>query len=306
MKNFWVLLILAAVFMSGCGAEKVERAEKFMGTVLSLKAEGVDADAAVAESFAAVAALQENILADAKKIEAAAGNGDFVKINRDVFEILKIAQDFSAVSDGAFDVTIGAAVDLWKPKEIPAAAEIAAVKSLVNYKNLELRESDCAARLKIAGMKINLGGIAKGYAVDAVRKIFAAHNVQDGLIDFGNSSIYAINTKRIGLKNPRAAGELAQVVEVADSAISTSGDYEKFFIADGRRYSHILNPKTCAPVETKIAAVTVIVDGEIENCATLADILSTTVFVLGKERAEEILANVRLPKPVQIAVFIDD
>ncbi len=297
------LIIFVTIFFTGCGEIETERVGKSMGSAITLKAIGAESQAAVEESLEKIAALEKNILADTKKIEAAAGNGDFVEIDAEVYKILAVAQKYSALTDGAFDVTIGAAVDLWKAKKIPAAAEIASAQNLVNYKNLELGENN-RARLKIAGMKINLGGVAKGYAVDVAREIFAKHKISDGLIDFGTSSIYALGEKNIGLKNPRGEN-LAEIVTLKNAAISTSGDYEKFFIVDGRRYSHILNPRTCAPVETNIAAASVIVDGRVENCGTVADILSTAVFILGKERAEKILSEAGFPEPVKIAVFVD-
>lgn len=134
-------------------------------------------------------------------------------------------------------------------------------------------------------MKINLGGIAKGYGADVARKIFADKNIQSGMIDFGTSTIYAVGKKKIGIKNPRA-DSLAEIVELEDVALSTSGDYEKFFIANGRRYHHIINPKTCAPAESENFSVSVIHDS-----ATVADILSTAAFVLGTERLKKILSD---------------
>ena len=152
-------------------------------------------------------------------------------------------------------------------------------------------------RFDLRGVKINLGGIAKGYGVDLARKIFAEKNIQSGLIDFGTSTIYAVGKKKIGIKNPRA-NELAAVVEVENAALSTSGDYEKFFIVDNRRYHHIIDPKTCAPVENQISSVSVVVDGREKNCAMFADILSTAVFVMGRDRAEVFLIKNKIPAKI--------
>lgn len=296
--RFLVAVILAAILAAGCGSE-VERREILMGTVVSLKAAGAESKAAVDESFARIFELEKNIAADTKKIEAAAGSGDFVELSADTYEILAISQDFAEKTGGAFDVTIGAAVDLWSAGEIPDAEQIAAVKNLVGYEKLELG-ANRTARLKISGMKINLGGVAKGYGVDLVREIFAAHKIDDGLIDFGTSTIFAVGAKKIGLKNPRGDG-LASVVDVRDGAISTSGDYEKFIVAGGRNFCHILDPKTCAPVENGTAAVSVIVDGGVKNCGAAADILSTAAFVGGAEA----ISNVGFPEAVQVTIFVD-
>ena len=289
MKNFLATIFITAILITGCGAERYERSEVLMGTLITLKAEGKNSQAAVDESFQAIAELEKNILSDVKKIEDAAGNSGFVKISPDVYEILQTAQIFSELTDGAFDVTIGAAVNLWSIGTenpcVPTDEEIAAVKNFVSYKHLHL--CDGAARLDLRGVKINLGGIAKGYGVDLARKIFADKKIHSGLIDFGTSTIFAIGKKKIGIKNPRAEDELAAIIELENAALSTSGDYERFFEIDGRKYNHIIDPKTCRPIDNGLASVSIVVDGNIDHCSTVADILSTSVFVQGDERVAD-------------------
>ncbi len=297
MKKFLAIIFMTAILISGCGAANYERSEILMGTVVTLKAEGKNSQAAVDESFKAVAELEKNILSDVKKIEVAAGNGDFVKISPDVYKILQTAQIFSERTGGAFDVTCGAAVELWnigtENPRVPTEEEISAVKNFVGFEHLHLQNG--AARLDLRGMKINLGGVAKGYGVDLVRKIFAEKKIQNGLIDFGTSTIFAVGKKKIGIKNSRAENELTAIIELENSALSTSGDYEKFFIANNRRYSHIIDPKTCAPAASEISSVSVVVEGSQKNCATVADILSTAAFVLGRDSAEKFLIENKIP-----------
>ena len=292
------LLLFPISLISGCGAASYERSEILMGTVVTLKAEGNNSQAAVDESFKAIAALEKNILSDVKKIED--GSGDFVKISPDVYKILQTAQIYSELTGGAFDVTIGAAVELWgigtENPRVPTEEELAAVKNFVGYKHLHLR--DGAACLDLRGVKINLGGIAKGYGVDLVRKIFADNKIQSGLIDFGTSTIFAVGKKKIGIKNSRAENELAAIIELEDAALSTSGDYEKFFIADNRRYHHMLDPKTCAPAAAESSSVSVVVAGTEKNCATVADILSTADFIMGRERADKFLLESKVPAEI--------
>lgn len=288
MKIFW-LIIFAALVIGGCGAPSTyQRTEILMGTVVTLKADDSRAQAAVDESFARIAELEKNIRADVQRLNDAAGNGAFVKISPDVYRILQTAQIYSELTDGAFDVTIGAAVELWgistDEARVPSADEIVTVKNFVGREHLHLRGG--TAYLDKRGVKLNLGGVAKGYGVDLARKIFARHGVTSGLIDFGTSTIFAVGKKRIGIKNPRATDELAEVVELENAALSTSGDYEKFFVVDGRRCSHIIDPATCAPADNGVASVSVVVDGSVDYCATVADILSTAAFVAGSERAK--------------------
>ena len=291
MKKFLSLMILSAgILFGGCGVTTCERSEIAMGTLITLKATGSDAQAAVEESFTRIADLEKNISVDVKKIEETAEVAP-VKISPDVYEILETAQKYSELTEGAFDVTCGAAVELWgigtKNPRVPTAEEIAAVKNFVGHEHLHLH--DGTAYLDLRGVKLDPGGVAKGYGVDLARKIFAAHEIHDGLIDFGNSTIFAFGKKKIGIKNPDAPGELAEIVEIEDCALSTSGDYEKFFVADGRRYCHIIDPKNCAPADSGISSISVVVSADEKNCAAVADILSTTFFVSGRCRAEEIL-----------------
>ncbi len=299
MRKFFVaILIFCVIFNFGCGRENFhfERNEKVMGTIVTLKAEGKNSRKAIDESFEKIFALVEKIQTDVKNLNDNAGNGKFIKVTPEVFEILQTSQKYSELTGGAFDVTVGAAVDLWKlarkNKILPSPDEIENAKNFVGYQHLLLNEIEKTARLDKSGVKINLGGVGKGYGVDVAKKIFAENGIEDGIIDFGTSSIFAFAQKKIGLRNPRAANEIFKVVEIENSALSTSGDYEQFFVVEGRRYHHIINPKTCMPTENKISSATVIVSGDLENCGTVADILSTAIFILDKNSAQKIISSV--------------
>ena len=294
MKKFIVVIfMLTAIFICGCDNEKFsepehyERTEKVMGTLVTLKAQGKNSKVAVDESFNEIFALVENVKVDIKNLNESAGSGEFVKVSADVFEMLKLSQHYSELTGGAFDVTLGATIDLWrnarKNKVLPAPEEIDAVKNLVGYEHLHLNEEEQSALIDMAGVKVNLGGVGKGYGVDIARKIFIKYGIQDGIIDFGTSSIFAFGKKKIGLKNPRDDHEISEVLELENAALSTSGDYEQFFIANGRRYHHIINPKTCSPTDNGVSSVSVIVSGDVENCSAVADISSTAILVLGED-----------------------
>ncbi len=294
MKKFIVVIfMLTAIFICGCGNEKFsepehyERTEKVMGTLVTLKAQGKNSKVAVDESFNEIFALVENVKVDIKNLNESAGSGEFVKVSADVFEMLKLSQHYSELTGGAFDVTLGATIDLWrnarKNKVLPAPEEIDAVKNLVGYEHLHLNEEEQSALIDMAGVKVNLGGVGKGYGVDIARKIFIKYGIKDGIIDFGTSSIFAFGKKKIGLKNPRDDHEISEVLELENAALSTSGDYEQFFIANGRRYHHIINPKTCSPTDNGVSSVSVIVSGDVENCSAVADISSTAILVLGED-----------------------
>lgn len=283
MKFFIVIQIFLTALIFGCHSEEnFKRSEILMGTVVSLEATGKNSERAINESFVRLKELEEKILGDKQKIELAAGNGDFVQINPEVYEILEIAQKFSALTDGNFDITVGAAVELWEncrdTKKLPTQEEIIAAKNLIGFRHLILRKSDCSARLEISGMKINFGGVAKGYGVDLVKNIFESHGIKSGLIDFGNSTIFALGEKKIGLRDPDKENDLLKILNLRDEVISTSGDYEKFFVVDNRRVHHIIDPKTAAPADNGNASVSVVLKGG-KNSGTIADILSTAIFV---------------------------
>ena len=292
MRVSYILIIVSFLLIFRFSCQKIPKEVKFestdiaMGTVIILKAEGVNAQVAVNESFKRISALEKTIAADISKVEAVAGSSDFVQVSQDTYEILKIAQEYSQRTNGVFDVTIGAAVGLWNIGDdsinvprVPSDEEIEVVKSLVGYNHLHLRDEDCSVRLDLKSVKIDLGALAKGYAVDQVRQIYIENDITDGLIDFGTSTIYAFGNKRIGLKDPRQPDTIYKVVEVNDSTFSTSGDYIKYFTVDGKRYHHILDPQTCKPAQSGVLSVSVIIDGSNKHCAITADILSTAAFV---------------------------
>ena len=162
----------------------------------------------------------------------------------------------------------------------------------VHYKDILLRPEDHSVMLAKAGMSIDLGGVAKGYAVDEVRKIYEAHHIESGLINMGASSMYAVGKTskgkawNIGMKHPRSDtnGEYLGIVSIENQALSTSGDYERYFMQDGRRYHHIFDPVTGYPADSGVMSDSIVIDGDVEHAGMLSDILTTVVFVLGPQK----------------------
>jgi len=215
------------------------------------------------------------------------------KVSRETLEIVKRSVEFSKISDGAFDITIGPIADLWKEKikskiaDLPKEEQIKERLKFVGYDKIIIDEKNSVIRFSQKGVSLDLGGIAKGYAVDFVAKKIRSMGIKDFLIKIGGC-IYASGKKRernwrIGIQHPRKKEEFYDFVELKDKAIDTSGDYEQFFIFEGKRYSHIISPFTGYPVDNGIISVTVI-----SKEATVSDFLSTAIFVLGKERGKEL------------------
>lgn len=227
---------------------------------------------------------------DVVQVNANAGERP-VKVTDETFQLLVRTQAHSKKYFGAFDITIGPVEELWgfnldRAPGLPADTEIKKLLPLVNYQRLVLNAKDTTANLPVKGMKLDLGGVAKGYAIDRAVKILRQYDVQNFIIKAGGD-MYVSGMKsptemwKIGIQHPRQTGELFAMMELKDCAISTSGDYERYFIKDGIRYHHILDPKTGYP-SRQCKSVSVISRTSAEE----TDALSTTLFIMGAEKVK--------------------
>lgn len=208
-----------------------------------------------------------------------------VKVDREVFELIKRSLRISAVTDGAFDITYGS-IDkrLWNfdntLTSLPDAETAKSMVRLINYRNVILNEQECTVMLKEKGMRIGFGGIGKGYAADRAKAILVQAGVQNGIV---NASGDLITWGRqanqqpwtIGIAHPDNARAAFSWLNISNLAIATSGNYEKYVMINGKKYSHTINPKTGMPV-TGIKSVTVI-----SPYAEIADAMTTPVMVMG-------------------------
>lgn len=210
-----------------------------------------------------------------------------LKVSPDTFYVIKRSKEFWQITGGAFDITVGPLIDLWGFKNqaytVPAQRKIRSALKLIGSDKIILDENNCMVEFKLPGMKIDLGGIAKGYALDQAVKKLKENNINSCLINAGGQ-VYALGKRsgrpwKVGIKNGRGS-DIHGRLEIKDRSISTSGDYEQFFSSDGKRYSHILDPKTGYPASSGLVSVTVAAPSGIE-----ADALSTSAFILGKEGA---------------------
>ncbi len=226
-----------------------------------------------------------------------------VKVDREVFELTQRAIFFSEQSDGAFDISIAAMDKIWRfdgtMDSIPSAAEILRSVEKVDYRAIQLDSVNQTIYLKKKGMKIGFGSIGKGYAADRGRTLLMENDVPAGLVNAsGDISAWGkqANGKpwRIGVYNPFRPGRMAKVLKIGNSAMVTSGSYEKYVEFDGMRYSHIINPKTGYP-STGLVSVTVY-----GPSAEFANGLSTTIMVLGREQGEKLLKSFPAYKAILI------
>ncbi|MFQ5965275.1 MAG: FAD:protein FMN transferase [Candidatus Scalinduaceae bacterium] len=221
----------------------------------------------------------------------------------ELIHIIEQSLKYSDVTKGAFDITIGPLMKMWGffkgQGKIPGKEDLESILKSVSYKNIIIEEKVKKSlfrrpsivktiSFKDHNTKIDLGAIGKGYALDTATRILRKNGIKSALINFAGN-IYAYGTPpgkkswAIGLQHPRKNDSIIGSFKIKDKAVSTSGDYEKFFIVDGERHSHIIDPRTGKPVKG-IVSVTVIADN-----ATRADALSTGIFVLGLEEGMKLI-----------------
>ena len=223
---------------------------------------------------------------DVLRVNAAAGRAA-VKVSSETIDVLRVARQVSEWTGGKFDVTFGALSGLWKfdhdqDNRIPRQEDIRRQLPLIDYQAVDVDAEAATVFLRRAGMRLHFGGIGKGYAVDRAAAILRADGITDFLIQSGGD-LYAGGNRgdrpwRTGIRDPRGpADRIFAAMNLRDETFSTSGDYERYFIHDGHRYHHILDPDEGRPAQG-CRSVTIVA-----KQAVLADALSTGVFVLGPQ-----------------------
>ncbi|MBC8631233.1 FAD:protein FMN transferase [[Eubacterium] tenue] len=241
---------------------------------------------------------------DIYKINQNAGK-KFTKVSNDTYKVIKTSIHFSDISDGNFDTTIGSLVNLWnignQNAKVPMKSEIDKALSTINYKNITLDDKDNQIMLKNKDSKIDLGGIAKGYAADKVVEYLKNQEVKGAIVNLGGN-IYTLGTKdkdanfNIGIQDPtKPRGNSIGSLSISNKSVVTSGIYERYIKKDNKIYHHILSPKTGFPVDNELSSVTIISDNSM-NC----DALSTTTFSLGTKEGLKLIESL----PNTQAIFI--
>ena len=231
-------------------------------------------------------------------------NGDPVSVHEETVELIRAGIKYGQLSNGSFDITIGALSDLWDiPNNdgvIPNENAIKKAAATVDYTQILVEGNTIT--LKNPDAKLDLGGIAKGYAADKMKEYLNAHGSHEGFINLGGN-VLSLGKKsdgtpyRIGIKKPFSEeGETITSVDIADKSVVTSGRYERYFEKNGRIYHHILNPFTGYPYENDLNAVTILSDSSMEG-----DALSTICFALGMEKGMDFIKSM----PDIDAIFID-
>lgn len=275
-----------------------------MGTLFNMTVFATDqavAEAAAEAAFRRIVDL-ENIMSDYQadselNLLCQKPFGVPVPVSEPLFDVLWQARRFSELSDGAFDATVGPYVRLWrfarKRKELPSAVDLASARAAVGWRKLDLDRAQRTATLRVPGMRLDLGGIAKGYASDQALKVLRAHGISRALVAASGDIAVADPPPnqqgwRVAVSGlDSSTNAAAPLLMLKAAAVSTSGDTEQFVEIGGTRYSHIVDPRTGLGLTNRIQASVV------GPNATTTDALATTLCILGPEHGQRLVKRLK-------------
>jgi thiamine biosynthesis lipoprotein len=314
------VLVSAAllVILSGCQAWSwlsqpvlVKRAQMHMGTLVSITAVGLtdqDANEAINAGFQEVKRLEQLLStwipeSELSRVNAAAGRNP-VMVSPETMTVIRRSLQVAEMTEGAFNIAIGPAVDAWNVSaepRLPAAEELEALKPLMDLHAVRADVWERTIYLEKPGMRIDVGGIGKGYAADQAVMAMRKAGVAAGVVALsGDIKTFGRlpdgKPFPVGIQHPRKEGAILAEIDLQDEAISTAGDYERFFEKDGVRYHHILDPNTLQPARGCQSVTVIAKEG------VWADGLDTGIFVMGPERGMELVEHL---DDVE-AIIVDD
>lgn len=289
-----ITILIIAIAILRKGPIEIRYTRPLMGTLVEITLVGGDEKTlkeAAEQAFLEIERLEAMMShykedSELSMINRMAGRGA-VQVSPELLEVIEEAMRFSELSGGAFDVTMGVLGRVWDfgtngEKAPPHPEVVKALLPLIDYRQITIDRGYSTVKLNKAGMIMNLGGIAKGYIVKRAVEAIKARGIKKGIVHAGGDMVVFQGTSeppfRVGIKHPRKMDSLLGTILVSSGAIATSGDYERFFIKDGVRYNHIMDPTTGFPAG-RCQSVTII-----GRDATTADALSTAVFVMGPDK----------------------
>lgn len=219
---------------------------------------------------------------------------DWFAVSEETAEVVELSLEVSRLTDGAFDVTVGPLVELWgfgatqRREQIPSPEEVSRAQAGVGYRSIELRREPAAIRKKIPQLQLDLSAVAKGYAVDLLAGMLRQRGIDNYLVEVGGELQIAGHRAdgeiwKIAIEKPLDdVREVSEVFPMTDIGLATSGNYRNFYLENGQRYSHTLDPVSGHPVAHKLASVTVL-----DRTSARADALATALMVLGEEKGRQ-------------------
>ena len=313
-----IMLSLVITMMTGCvdiqpASPPVvsKRIQMRMGTLVTVTAVASDknmGDRAVQAAFDEIKRLEQLLStwrsdSELSQVNAEAGHQP-VQVSRETVELVVRSIEMTQLTNGGFNIAVGPAMDAWsftERQQIPTGEELQRLKPLVDWTNIQINKQLRTIYLPREGMRIDVGGIGKGYAADRAVEQMKQAGAQGGVVALsGDIKTFGVLPDRngfpVGIRHPREEGALIAMIDLKDEAISTAGDYERFFERDGVRYHHILDPRTLLPARACRSVTVVAKEG------TVADGLDTGLFVLGPEAGMELVERL----PGVEAIIIDD
>lgn len=279
------------------GSTSTQKTTLLMDTVVDIRVDGRNPEVLIENVFDTVEDLEgmlSRFIADSEISEINRRAGQWVKVSPLTLEVIELGLELGALTGGAFDITIGAVLDLWGfgsgEYYVPTEEELQSVLATVDYRNVEVDKGKSQVRIP-RGTVLDLGGIAKGHIVDQGIQILRNAKVERAFINAGGD-ISAIGRRqdnqawRVGVQDPENPSEIRFILPLDDQSVVTSGDYQRFFTYEDVRYHHIIDPRTGYPARG-VTSVTIVGD----NSAT-CDALSTAVFVLGWKEGRELVERV--------------
>lgn len=260
-----------------------------MDTVVDVRVDGRKSEKLVAKTFSIMQDLEKTLSrfiedSDVSKINA--NTGEWVEISDTTLEVIQMGINIGELSQGAFDITIGALLDLWGFGSghyyVPNDAELEKALATIDYKKVEINQEENKVRIP-EGTILDLGGIAKGYIVDQGIEFLKSEHVIRAIINAGGD-ISVIGRRpddqpwRVGVQDPESPASIRWVLPLENTTVVTSGDYQRYFEYGGQKWHHIIDPKTGYPADS-LRSVTIVGDD-----AAISDAVSTAVFVLGWEK----------------------
>jgi thiamine biosynthesis lipoprotein len=312
MRKLAAALFLFSAIASSSGAApllRIERSAPAMGTTYTIDIYGRDKDImqAAAEGALEEAGRIDRMLSNYRpeseltRVNEHAAHQP-VKISRELFDLLTTCVEYSRASQGAFDITVAPLMKVWgfykDSGRLPDRAEVRAALGQIGYRNIELNPASHTIRFARQGVSLDPGGVGKGYAVDKMVEVLRKSGIVCALVSGGGSSIYGMgappdNPKGwyVRVRDPKDEKKIAAEVYLRDESISTSGNYEKFFWADGKLYSHIMDPRTGFPAEGMLA-VSVVAPKTLDS-----EVWAKPYYILGRDWTHE-------HKPPAFQVFL--
>lgn len=296
-KKSLIAIILCAVIVFGIvsydfisGRSSCEKTSVAMGTVVTVKLFGFGAKNDLDKIETEINGLENSVLSwrkegsDVYRINK--GSGTQVSVSPDTVKIIGQCIDISDDCGGVFDITIGNVTKLWdfggNNQRLPSDDEIKTALGSVGYKNVSI--SGNAVQIK-KGQSLDLGAVGKGFVCDKIKELLDKGRTKSAVVSVGGSLlIYGNRTFSVGIVNPDNDKQSMGTLKLKDTCVSTSGNYEKYFEQDGKRYHHILNAKTGYPATSEFKSVTVVCESGL-----ISDALSTVCYIAGYRKSVEIL-----------------